>query len=135
MINIILSKSSALITRLQNATRRTLASYVNKLTFLPSYYRVNDLMWQDGLLIDFLQKKVADKWIRRFLVCSSYLFSERVLFKFVVRFYIDYIVWPATYRTIFEFSNVTLMLSAVLISLSVVLLTFNLVYLYSILFI
>lgn len=135
MINIILSKSSALITRLQNTTRRTLASFINKVTFLPSYYRVNDLMWQDGLLIDFLQKKVADKWIRRFLVCSSYLFSERVLFKFVVRFYIDYVVWPTTYRTIFEFSNVTLMLSAVLIALSVVLLTFNLVYLYSILFI
>ena len=92
-------------------------------------------MWQDGLLIDFLQKKVADKWIRRFLVCSSYLFSERVLFKFVVRFYIDYVVWPSTYRTIFEFSNVALMLSAVLISVSIILLSFNLIYLYSILFI
>lgn len=61
MINIILSKSSALITRFQYATRLTLANYVNKLTFLPLYYRINDLMWQDGLLIDFLQKKVADK--------------------------------------------------------------------------
>jgi hypothetical protein len=25
--------------------------------FLPRYYRLNDLMWQDGFLIDFLQKK------------------------------------------------------------------------------
>ena len=135
MLSTILSKSSALITRFQPATRLTLANYVNKLTFLPLYYRINDLMWQDGLLIDFLQKKVADKWIRRFLVCSSYLFSERVLFKFVVRFYIDYVVWPSTYRTIFEFSNVALMLSAVLISVSIILLSFNLIYLYSILFI
>lgn len=135
MLNTILSKSTALITRFQYATRLTLVNYVNKITFLPIYYRINDLMWQDGLLIDFLQKKVADKWIRRFLVCSSYLFSERVLFKFVVRFYIDYVVWPTTYRTVFEFSNVALMLSAILIALSMVLLTFNLIYFYSILFI
>jgi hypothetical protein len=92
-------------------------------------------MWQDGLLIDFLQKKVADKWIRRFLVCSSYLFSERVLFKFVVRFYIDYVVWPSTTKSVFEFSNVSLMLSAVLTSIVLLLLAFNLIYLYSVLFI
>ena len=135
MINTILAKSNAFITRFQQATHLTTANYVDKLTFLPLYYRINDLMWQDGLLIDFLQKKVADKWIRRFLVCSSYLFSERVLFKFVVRFYIDYVVWPTTNKTIFEFSNVSLMLSAVLISITGLLLFFNLLYLYSIMFV
>ena len=135
MINTILAKSNAFITRFQQATHLTTANYVDKLTFLPLYYRINDLMWQDGLLIDFLQKKVADKWIRRFLVCSSYLFSERVLFKFVVRFYIDYVVWPTTNKTIFEFSNVSLMLSAVLIAITGLLLSFNLLYLYSIMFV
>lgn len=135
MINTILAKSNAFITRFQQATHLTTANYVDKLTFLPLYYRINDLMWQDGLLIDFLQKKVADKWIRRFLVCSSYLFSERVLFKFVVRFYIDYVVWPTTNKTIFEFSNVSLMLSAVLITITGLLLSFNLLYLYSIMFV
>ena len=135
MINTILAKSNAFITRFQQATHLTTANYVDKLTFLPLYYRINDLMWQDGLLIDFLQKKVADKWIRRFLVCSSYLFSERVLFKFVVRFYIDYVVWPTTNKTIFEFSNVSLMLSAVLIAITGLLLFFNLLYLYSIMFV
>ena len=135
MINTILAKSNAFITRFQQATRLTIINYVDKLTFLPLYYRINDLMWQDGLLIDFLQKKVADKWIRRFLVCSSYLFSERVLFKFVVRFYIDYVVWPTTNKTIFEFSNVSLMLSAVLIAIIGLLLSFNLLYLYSIMFV
>lgn len=134
MINTILTKSNAFITRFQQATRFTVVNYVDKLTFLPLYYRINDLMWQDGLLIDFLQKKVADKWIRRFLVCSSYLFSERVLFKFVVRFYIDYVVWPTSNKTIFEFSNVSLMLSAVLIAITGLLLSFNLLYLYSIMF-
>ena len=61
MINTILAKSNAFITRFQQATHLTTANYVDKLTFLPLYYRINDLMWQDGLLIDFLQKKVADK--------------------------------------------------------------------------
>ena len=28
---------------------------------IPVFYRLNDLLWQDGLIIDFLQKKVADK--------------------------------------------------------------------------
>ena len=135
MLNTILLRYNAFFTRFQSSSRLTLSNYVSKLNYLPVYYRVNDLMWQDGLLIDFLQKKVADKWIRRFLVCSSYLFSERVLFKFVVRFYIDYVVWPSTTKGIFEFSNVSLMLSAILISILVVLLTFNLFYLYSAIFI
>lgn len=135
MLNIILLRYNAFFTRLQASTRLTLSNYVGKLNYLPLYYRINDLMWQDGLLIDFLQKKVADKWIRRFLVCSSYLFSERVLFTFVVRFYIDYVVWPSTTKGIFEFSNVSLMLSAILISILVVLMTFNLFYLYAAIFI
>ena len=40
-------------------------SYITKLiyvcTSLPNYYKINDLLWQDGLIIDFLQKKVVDK--------------------------------------------------------------------------
>jgi hypothetical protein len=30
------------------------------LAFLPTYYRRNELLWQDGFLFDFLQKKSAD---------------------------------------------------------------------------
>ena len=135
MLNVILLRSSALTIRFQQAIRLTLSRYVLKLNYLPLYYRFNDLMWQDGLLIDFLQKKVADKWIRRFLVCSSYLFSERVLFKFVVRFYIDYVVWPSTMKSIFDFSNVSLMLSAVLVAVVLLILLFNLAYLYAVMFI
>ena len=29
--------------------------------FLPKYYRVAEGVWQEGLLMDFLQKKVLDK--------------------------------------------------------------------------
>lgn len=91
-------------------------------------------MWQDGLLIDFLQKKVADKWIRRFLVSSSYLFSERVLFTFVTRFYIDFVVWPLTTLTSFEFINLASTLNAILFVIALVVVTLNLNYLFLFLF-
>jgi hypothetical protein len=135
MLNQLLNRIYLPITRFKLTTRYTLTSAVQNISYLPSYYRINDLMWQDGLLIDFLQKKVADKWIRRFLVCSSYLFSERVVFKFVVRFYIDYVVWPAVHFSIFEYSNVAFLLTATLTSLTLLILAFHLNYLYVVLFI
>lgn len=106
------------------------AQFVSGSSWLPVYYKVTDLIWQDGLLIDFLQKKVADKWIRRFLVTSSYLFSERVLFKFTTRFYIDSVIWPMTLSSVFEYSSVASTLSALLISVALVALLFNLNYLF-----
>lgn len=101
-----------------------------EITPLPQFYKISDLMWQDGLLLDFLQKKVVDKWVRRFLVCSSYLFSERVLFKFVVKFYVDYIIWPCTTAAVFEFTNVSWMLHSTLLSLVMLISVFNLHYIY-----
>lgn len=75
--------------------------------FLRDYYKLNDLIWQDGFLLDFLQKKFIDRWVRTFVIYSGYLFSERVLFDVVVRFYIDYIVWPSHAISIYEFKNVS----------------------------
>jgi len=128
-----MTRLNALLERVKDSSRTSLSRFVTGISFMPTYYRVNDLMWQDGLLIDFLQKKVADKWIRRFLVCSSYLFSERVLFKFVVRFYIDFVVWPSTTTSVFELSNIASMLMAVLLSILFLLTLFNLNYLYVVL--
>ena len=121
---------TAVSKRTQNLKNYYLKSSLSLASFLPRYYRLNDLMWQDGLLLDFLQKKVVDKWIRRFLVCSSYLFSERTLFKFVVRFYIDTVVMPFSWSTLFETSNVSLLLSFTTLLIALFLLTINLNYLY-----
>jgi len=70
-----------------------LNNFIESFLFLRNYYILNDLVWQDGFLIDFLQKKVVDKWMRKFLIFSAYLFNERLVFDYVVRFYIDLIVW------------------------------------------
>ena len=118
------------LSRFKLLNRSNVTSFVTKSAFLSSYYRLNNLMWQDGLLVDFLQKKVVDKWIRRFLVCSSYLFSERVLFAFVVRFYIDFVVWPSTASAPFDFSSVSALLTATLAALIAIILLFNINYLY-----
>ena len=103
-------------------------------SFLPRYYQVNDLLWQDGFLIDFLQKKLVDKWTRKFLIYSGYLFNERLVFDWVIRFYIDLVIW-STYRVmIYEFTNVASTLVATLFLFLVLYLVFALGYVSVLLF-
>ena len=97
--------------------------------FLKRYYTINDLIWQDGFLIDFLQKKVVDKWVRKFLVFSAYLFNERLVFDWVVRFYIDLVLWPGRRSAIFEFTNVASTLFITLLLLITIFLLVVLFYL------
>jgi len=111
-----------------NLINTVLTNFLESFIFLRNYYILNDLIWQDGFLIDFLQKKVVDKWMRKFLIYSAYLFNERLVFDYVVRFYIDLIVWP-TYRiNIYEFNNVSSTLLVTLFLLIVLFLIFSLVY-------
>lgn len=133
MLNI-LNKYTAFASRAKSLINYYTTQALVIFSFLPSYYKINDLMWQDGLLIDFLQKKVVDKWMRRFLVYSSYLFSERVMFEFVVRFYIDFIVWPSTKHAPFDFFNVATTLIGIIILLSFCVISFHLLHLYVLLF-
>jgi len=84
-----------------------LDSFFLKTYFIGDYYRLNDQVWQDGFLVDFLQKKFLDKWVRRFLIISSYLFNERVVFDRVIRVYADLIIWTGNRNNIFEFNNVS----------------------------
>jgi len=90
-----------------NLSNELISGFLEKTVFLRNYFIINDLIWQDGFLIDFLQKKVVDKWMRKFLIYSSYLFNERLVFDYVVRFFIDLIVWPGHKNNIFEFNNVS----------------------------
>jgi len=82
-----------------------------KLKFLPLYYLRNEHLWLDGFLFDFLQKKTVDIWLRKFVIYTGFLFSERLVFDSIVKLYIDYFVWYAHKFTIFEVSNVFEMLN------------------------
>lgn len=91
----------------KNLTNFYINNFLNKLYFLSNYYILNELIWQEGFLIDFLQKKVADNWIKKFLILSSYLFNERLVFDKVIRFYLDLIIWPMHKLFIFDINNVS----------------------------
>lgn len=84
---------------------------IEKLTFIYTFYTRNENMWGDGFLFDFLQKKTADAWVRRFVIYTGFLFSERVIFEFVVRIYLDNLIWPFHIKNVFEASNTAEMLT------------------------
>jgi hypothetical protein len=92
---------------LSNIQGLTLKSFV----FLPKYYTRNELLWVDGFIIDFLQKKSVDIFLRRFVIYTGFIFSERLVFDYVVRLYLDNIVWPLHYVSVLEFNNVREILS------------------------
>lgn len=87
---------------------------LDKTLFLTTFYTRSENMWQDGFLFDFLQKKTADAWVRRFVIYTGFLFSERLVFDSVVRIYLDNLIWPGHNKSIFETSNVSEMLTSII---------------------
>ena len=92
--------------------------FIGRILFLTTFYTRNENVWQDGFLFDFLQKKTADAWVRRFVIYTGFLFSERLVFDSVVRVYLDNLIWPGHNNSIFETSNVSEMLTSVLFLLT-----------------
>lgn len=109
-----------------------LTQFLTNTFFIQRYYTLNDLLWQDGFLFDFLQKKFIDKWLRKFVIYSGYIYSERLLFDWVIRFYLDLIIWTGQKKNLFEFSNVGFTLTTLLIFLILFFLTFTLFYFFTI---
>ena len=100
---------------------------VLKSSFLAKYYNRNENLWQDGFLFDFLQKKTIDSWLRRFVIYTGFIFSERLLYDYVIRFYLDNLVWILHNYSITEPSNVSEVLTTILfIYFSILLLIFAL---------
>lgn len=89
-------------------------TFIFKSLFVQTYYSRSENIWNDGFLFDFLQKKTADAWIRRFVIYTGFLFSERLVFDYIVRIYLDNLIWPLHNVSIFETSNVSEMLLNVL---------------------
>lgn len=111
-----------------------LTDFIKNFYFITNYYALNELIWQEGFLIDFLQKKIADNWIKKFLIYSAYLFNERLVFDKVIKFYLDLIIWPFHKLSIFEFNNVANTLSITFIFLFFYFLIFLFFYLFIYLF-
>lgn len=102
------------IVRSKRLTKSYWQTLVNSSSFLTTYYSRNELLWVDGFLFDFLQKKTADLWVRKFVIYTGFLFSERLVFENVVRVYLDNLVWPANSTSFFEASNASELLANIL---------------------
>lgn len=109
--------------------KEVIDNFLQQTFFIRRYYKLNELLWQDGFLFDFLQKKFIDKWLRKFVIYSGYIYSERFMFDWVVRFYLDLIVWTGQKKTIFEFTSVATTILVILLMIIFLFLTFSLIYL------
>ena len=107
--------------------------FISKSLFLTTFYTRSENMWQDGFLFDFLQKKTADAWVRRFVIYTGFLFSERLVFDSVVRVYLDNLIWPGHDKSIFEASNVSEMLTSLIFLLLTLWFMLFTVYLFAVL--
>lgn len=104
---------------------------LSRLNFVPTYYLRSELIWQDGFLFDFLQKKTTDIWVRKFVIYTGFLFSERLVFEAVIRLYIDNLIWFSHNKFTFESTNVSDMLNTLIFIITTVFfLVFNLAFLF-----
>jgi hypothetical protein len=102
------------VIRSKKLTKSYWQSLILNSSFLNTYYLRNELLWVDGFLFDFLQKKTADAWVRKFVIFTGFLFSERLVFENVVRVYLDNLIWPLNNISFFEPSNASELLSNVI---------------------
>lgn len=87
---------------------------LSRLIFIEIYYVRSANMWGDGFLLDFLQKKTMDLWIRQYVIYTGFIFSERFIFYSIVRSYVDNIVWPTHRLNIFEYGSIGGMVNTVI---------------------
>lgn len=81
MAYVLLTKYANIITVLRTLRLTLWVCFFQNTFFLKLYYARTELLWQEGLLVDFLQKKSSERFIRRFLTVTSYLVSERLFFE------------------------------------------------------
>lgn len=98
-----------------NLQKQYLDKFLTNTTFLNKYLYLNDVLWQEGFLIDFVQKKTTDKFIRKFLIHSMYLFNERLLFDKIIRVFSVTIQDVTAHATQFDTNSVASVLFILLI--------------------
>ena len=85
------------------------------------YLSQTALIWQEGLMVDFLQKKVVDRWLRTFVSASANLFSDKVIFELIYRFYITLFLDKILRFNVSEHDNISSLLHTFLLFLSLML--------------
>lgn len=103
-------------------TKITKFAVNNQTLYLHKYLLMTNNVWNDGFLFDFLQKKTIDAWVRRFVIYTGFVFSERLVFDMVYRVYIDFLLKPLQVNSIFETTNVAELLLITLFTYATLLL-------------
>jgi len=85
--------------------------------FLNIYYKRSDNIWNDGFLFDFLQKKTIDALIRQYVIFTGFLFSERLVFDYIIRVYNDILIWNLQNKNLINISNTSTMLNITIFTL------------------
>jgi len=81
-------------------------SVVNRLVIdLRGFFQQTELLLQDGLFIDFLQKQSLELWLRQFILATGCIFSERLVFETLIKFFFTHLLWPIKLRLNFETAN------------------------------
>jgi len=91
-----------------------LNKFLQKSMFIDTFYKRNELIWLDGFLFDFLQKKSIDLWIRKYLIYTYFLFSERLFFDSIINLYLNNLIWPLHKINLFELSNISEVLNLII---------------------
>ena len=102
----IFTKYNIFFFNLKNFNFNIINNFLINFFFLNKYYQLNELIWQEGFLFDFLQKKIIDNWLKKFIIYSANLFNERLVFDMIIKFYLNLIIWPLHKLFIFEFNNI-----------------------------
>lgn len=92
-------------------------NFIKKISFLEKYFQRNYLIWNDSFLIDFAQKKSTDLWIRKFVILTAFLFSDRYLFENIVGLYKNYFISILNLNSSFEVDNPLSMLNNIIFNI------------------
>lgn len=91
------------------------------------FFRQNELLLQDGFFIDFLQKQTLELWLRQYILSTGSIFSERLVFEFVTKFFFKFLLWPIKARLHFETVTVSdLLTTSLYMFLCILFITVNL---------
>lgn len=84
-----------------------LDSLILKLSFIPSFFKFNNNILNEGLLIDFLQKKSMSLFIKKFVFKTFYIFNDRYIFEKLIFYFIDQFIWTKNFFLIQEFNTIS----------------------------
>lgn len=112
------TKDLSLLTNLLYIINFKLSNLMLKSSFIDIFWLRSYLIWNDGFLFDFAQKKTADLWVRKFVILTGFLFSDRYLFDSLVRIYNDNFINQLQNFSTVEVENVNSMLGNVLFTLT-----------------